>query len=70
MSKIKVEDDYRKNELSLEPGGIELTVVYKDGSRRVYDKIKNIKAYASRAMTDQTVIQIWQGDSLFWERKQ
>jgi hypothetical protein len=43
--KIYVADEYRKNKLSLEPGGSEVTVVLGDGTRLVYDKIKDPYRY-------------------------
>ena len=46
MSKrIQVADEYRKNKLSLEPGGDEVTVVLGDGTRLVYDNIKDPYRY-------------------------
>lgn len=46
MSKqIHVSDQYRKNRLSLEPGGHEVTVVLSDGTRLVYDKVKDPYRY-------------------------
>ncbi len=42
----KVKDEYRKNNLSLEPGGCEVYVVYLDETR-VYDKVKNPVAFAN-----------------------
>ena len=40
MKEFKVGDQYRTNPLSLKPGGYEVTVVYQDGKRFVYDKVK------------------------------
>jgi hypothetical protein len=37
--------------------------------RRVYDKIKNVAAYANHAKTDQKVIEIWCGEELIWKRE-
>lgn len=42
---FKVKDEYRKNDLSLEPGGSEVHVVY-SGETRVYDKVKYPQAFA------------------------
>lgn len=63
-----VNDDYRKNDLSLIPGGTSLTIHHKDGRKLTYDKIKNVHAYAKKAMQDQGVTQIWQEGNLIWER--
>lgn len=42
----KVKDEFRKNELSLEPGGEEVCVVY-SGETRIYDKVKYPDAFAN-----------------------
>jgi hypothetical protein len=44
----KIKDEFRKNELSLEPGGSEVIIHYSDEAR-VYDKVKNPEAF-SRAV--------------------
>jgi hypothetical protein len=44
----KIKDEFRKNELSLEPGGCEVLIHY-SGETRVYDKVKNPEAF-SRAV--------------------
>lgn len=64
----RVNDDYRKNDLSLIPGGTSLTIHHRDGRKLTYDKIKNVQAYAKKAMQDHTVTQIWQEGTLIWER--
>ena len=43
---FKIKDEYRKNDLSLEPGGSEVYVVY-PGETRVYDKVKYPQAFAN-----------------------
>jgi hypothetical protein len=65
---INVKDEYRKNELSLEPGGATLTLVHRSGERRTYDKIKSVPAYVKRAQADPEIIEIWQDDHLVWKR--
>lgn len=42
---VKVKDEYRKNQLSLEPGGHEVTVVHQGGQTFIYDKVKRPGAY-------------------------
>lgn len=66
----RVNEEYRTNELSLIPGGDSLTIHHKDGKKLTYDKIKNIQAYAKKAMQDPTVTQIWQENNLVWKRKE
>jgi hypothetical protein len=41
----KVKDEFRKNELSLEPGGEEVLVHY-PGETRIYDKVKYPSSFA------------------------
>ncbi|CAB4159496.1 hypothetical protein UFOVP699_232 [uncultured Caudovirales phage] len=67
---MRVDDNYRRNELSLEPGGVEVKIIYKNGTERIYDKVKNVKAYTSRAMRDSTVSEVWHGENLLFSRKQ
>ena len=43
-----VKDKYRKNPLSLQPGGHTVHVVFEDGFEQVYDKVKYPKSYISR----------------------
>jgi hypothetical protein len=40
-----VGDKYRTNDLSLIPGGYNVTTLYADGSSRLYSNIKNPDAY-------------------------
>ena len=42
---IHVKDEYRKNQLSLQPGGYTVTIKYADGSARSYDKVKDPRRY-------------------------
>lgn len=46
-------DESRTNGLSLEPGGVTLTVATKDGKTISYDKIKNHWAYAKKVLRAQ-----------------
>jgi len=48
MKNIIVQDKYRKNPLSLKPGGHDITVVYADGFSETYDKVKYPKAFISK----------------------
>jgi hypothetical protein len=45
MKEHKVSDEFRKNSLSLKPGGDELTIHLKNGKILTYDKIKNYSRY-------------------------
>lgn len=42
---ILVGDNYRKNPLSLKPGGANVKVYYPNGTARIYSRIKNVQAY-------------------------
>jgi hypothetical protein len=45
---IYVKDKYRKNPLSLEPGGHNVTVTYSDGFSQTYDKVKYPTAFIKK----------------------
>ena len=49
---MRVKDKYRKNPLSLQPGGHEVTVVYEDGFKKVYDKVKYPEAFVRHISSD------------------
>lgn len=42
---LKVKDQFRTNDLSLKPGGYEVTVIHENGKIFIYDKIKNPGMY-------------------------
>ena len=65
-----VNDAFRKNELSLEPGGVVVTVVMMNGKKYSYDKVKNVDAYSAKMKKDNNVIEIWVGTELKWKRNQ
>lgn len=48
--KFYCNDESRTNGLSLEPGGVTLTVTTRDGKSISYDKVKNHWAYARRVL--------------------
>ena len=45
---IVVKDKYRKNPLSLEPGGSSVTVTFSDGFSQTYDKVKFPNAFVRK----------------------
>jgi len=45
---IVVKDKYRKNPLSLEPGGSSVTIIFSDGFSQTYDKIKFPNAFVRK----------------------
>jgi hypothetical protein len=48
---IHVKDEFRTNQLSLQPGGHTVTVIYADGSKRSYDKVKDPTRYIQSLIT-------------------
>ena len=68
MKELKVQDQHRTNELSFQPGGSEVKIVYDDGKSLVYDKIKNTGAYIRKATKDPSVMKIYVEGDLKWEQ--
>jgi hypothetical protein len=64
----RVPDQFRKNDLSLSPGGDEVTAIHDKGKILIYDKIKNINAYCRKLKADPTVIEIRVNDQTYWKR--
>lgn len=67
-SKLVVHESFRTNELSHTPGGYEVTVIYSNGSSRVYDKVKNPEAYSRSIIKDQSIKKILVEGQIFWSR--
>jgi hypothetical protein len=42
---LKVADKYRTNQLSMEPGGYEVTIIHEGSDTFIYDKIKSPGSY-------------------------
>ena len=57
----KVGDNWRKNPLSLKPGGVKVFVKYKGGFIKVYDKIKYPNRFISKIhdSNNPDIINIW-----------
>lgn len=70
MSILRVGDEHRINELSLLPGGDEVTVTYGSGESRVYDKVKNPRRYidALLARRNNGIAQIKVNGETVWNR--
>lgn len=66
---IKVSDGFRSNELSLEEGGATLRIVRTDGNVLIYDKVKSVRAYTQRALKNETVAEIWHGNTCMFKRE-
>lgn len=67
---IKVKDEYRRNDLSLSPGGSEVTTIMSNGKKLVYDKIKSVSSYCARLKNDPKVIEILVDGAAYWKRNQ
>jgi hypothetical protein len=68
-NEYRVGDEYRKNELSLQPGGDSIHVIYSNGTKKTYDKIKTVDRYVERITKDQNVVEVWHESSrLIWKR--
>lgn len=65
---IKVDDSFRTNELSFQPGGSDVRVVYSDGPDRIYDKIKHVDRYTTNLKRKVNVTEIYVNGSLYWKR--
>lgn len=65
---IVVGDRFRTNELSLKPGGYTVTVVYSDGTKRVYKNVKNPKAYINSISKDLSIVQALVDGASYWAR--
>jgi hypothetical protein len=46
MKPFEVKDQYRRNQLSLTPGGCKVIVTFTDGTSRIYPKVNNFEAFA------------------------
>lgn len=55
---IQVTDQFRKNDLSLTPGGAIVEVTYSSGKTLSYDKIKNPKKYIQSLANDSTIVSV------------
>lgn len=53
---IQVTDQFRKNDLSLTPGGAVVEVTYSSGKTLSYDKIKNPTKYIQSLANDSTIV--------------
>jgi hypothetical protein len=69
MSKtIIVHERFRKNYLSLKPGGYSVTVVYSTGTQRIYNNVKNPKAYINSIAKDETIVKTLVDGEVYWTR--
>ena len=70
---MRIQDRYRKNELSTSPGGDEVFVYY-GAELRIYDKVKSPHSYANvilaqiRKGEDKNITKIEIKDKVIWEK--
>lgn len=57
MSELHVNDNYRTNPLSLQPGGSKVKAIHERGKVFVYDKVKRPGAYIKRMNTEVKIAQ-------------
>lgn len=71
MAELRVADKFRTNDLSLQPGGYEVTVVYQNGKRFVYDKVKKpgmyIKSISDKGSPNGPIVEILIDDKPTWK---
>lgn len=65
---IVVHERFRTNELSLRPGGYTVTVIYSDGSQRIYNNVKNPRAYINSIAKDETIVKALVDSEVYWTR--
>ena len=69
MSKtIIVHERFRTNELSLRTGGYSVTVVYSNGTQRIYNNVKNPKAYINSIAKDELIVKTLVDGEIYWTR--
>ena len=59
MNNLRVGDKYRRNTLSIKPGGTNVVVSYTNGTVYIYDKIKHPQAYINSVIRRGHVIDAW-----------
>lgn len=59
MNNLRVGDQYRRNTLSIKPGGTSVVVSYTNGTVYIYDKIKNPTAYINSVKCRPHVKDAW-----------
>lgn len=59
MSKYtKVGDQFRTNELSIAPGGSTVSIFYRNGQVKSYDKVKSVESYCRAVLKRENVSNI------------
>jgi hypothetical protein len=74
MGDLHIEDKYRKNPLSLKPGGYTVAVTFQNGKRYLYDKIKRPNVYirniSQKSTANGSIVSISVEGNLVWDISQ
>lgn len=65
---IVVANQFRTNDLSLKPGGSSVSVIYSDGTQKIYRNVKNPKAYVSSITQDVNIVKVLVDGQNYWTR--
>jgi hypothetical protein len=65
---MKVGDEFRTNQLSLTPGGSLVSVTYRSGGVKEYDKVKFPRAYVGRITDRESIVEIRVNGNLVWDK--
>lgn len=72
MNIIKVADEFRKNPMSLIDGGYDVTIVWEDGTKYTYDKVKKPSNYVShiakKVSKHGLMVEVLVDGSIVWKR--
>jgi hypothetical protein len=64
---MRVGEEWRINSLSVKPGGYVVTIIYKNGFKLEYDKIKSPEAYISKIKDLSEISEIQVDGKKFWK---
>lgn len=67
---MRVGDKFRKNPLSLEPGGSIVSVIFSNGSSLEYDKVKSPRRYVASIPQREQIVAIYVNGNQVWTNKE
>ena len=65
---MRVGDEFRTNGLSLTPGGSLVSVTYRSGGVKEYDKVKYPRAYVGKIVDRESIVEIRVNGNLVWDK--
>lgn len=68
-NEILVSDKFRKNSLSLQSGGVTVTVVEQNGLKKSYTNVKHVDSYTRRIKIDPNTKEILVNGEVYWKPK-